>query len=238
MINYEMPVNIIPENDEERIEKLHRYQIMNTARESDFDAIALLASEIFETDSAFINFIDKDSVFSKANISGFPAHNKDRTHSFCALTILRNDTTVFHDTHQFPEFLNTLYISNNNKIRFYAAAPLKTTDGFLIGTIAVADKMPRLNISERQINVLQSLSKIVMEKLETRLENIETTQAYNEALHRLVHDIKSPVTSISLYAQLLGSKEMTAEKVFGMASKIEKSAGDIATKLNSLFKKP
>jgi len=234
-MNYSKPADIIPLNDEARLKKLQRYEILDTPSETDFDTIALLASSTFETESAFVNFVDRDSVFFKANISPLSLNKIARTHSLCALTILEDDIIVFHDTHQFPELANSPYLSSAGEIRFYAGAPLRTADGYTIGTVCVTDKVPHLEVTERQLNVLRLLSKIVMEKLETRLNNRKIVRAYDDTLHRLVHDMKNPITSISLYAQLLGAKELAPEKVSTMANKIEKSARDIEKNLNNLL---
>ncbi|WP_442588971.1 GAF domain-containing protein [Pedobacter sp. AW31-3R] len=236
MTNYKMPESLIPENEEERIQELHRYEITETPAEADFETIALLASETFETEGAFINFVDKAHVFSKANTSSLLPKHSDRAHSLCALTILGDGVTVFHDTHEIQEFAATPFISVDG-IRFYAAVPLKTAAGYVIGTLGVTDNVPHLSISERQVNVLRHLSDLVMEKLEVRLNHTTILRNDEDTLHRLVHDMRSPITSITLYAQLLGAKEMNAEKVMTMAGRIEKSAKDIEGKLLQLFKK-
>jgi hypothetical protein len=235
MINYSKPTSIIPSDEETRLEKLQGYEILDTPSETDFDTIALLASHILETENAYVNFVGKDSVFFKASNHTLSVNEIARSHSLCALTILEDEVVVFRDTHQVPELADTPCISGNNEIRFYAGAQLKTADGYAIGTVCVTDKVPHLHITEKQLTLLRLLSAVVMEKLEIRLNSRKTARAYGETLHRFVHDMKNPVTSISLYAQLLGSKEITAEKVSGMAGKIEKSTGDITKILNTLL---
>lgn len=229
MIDYNMPVSIIPDNETVRLETLKRFKILDTMPESDFEAIAILASEIFDTDKAHICFVDSDHIFIKA---GYCANNKrdhPREQSFCALSTLKDSVTVYQDTqalYQLPDFS---ILENKKDIRFYAAAPIRTSEGYGLGTVCVYDSKPRTDVTAKQLKVLQSLADMVMEKLELRLANIEIIESYDERLHRLSHDLKNPVTSISLYAQLLGSREMSAEKVFSMATKIENSSKRIET---------
>ncbi len=237
MVNYKKPSNIIPVNDETRIERLHGYEILDTNAETGFDTLAKLAAGIFETGNAFISFVDRDMVFFKANISSMPNVKIQRADSLCALTILEKDATIFKDTHQITEFIGSPYLSgaDTSKIRFYAAMPIITADGLAVGAIGVTDTVPHMQVSERQIDMLKALSALVMEKLDSQLATRKTTKANDEILHRLVHDLKSPMTTISLYTQLLESKEMPAEKVFGIAVKIQKSLKSMQEKLIQLF---
>ena len=237
MVNYKKPSNIIPVNDKARIERLHSYEILDTDAETGFDTLARLAAGIFETGKAFISFVDRDMVFFKANISSMPDDKIQRAGSLCALTILENDITIFKDTHQITEFIGSPYLfgTGNSKIRFYTAMPLITADGFAIGTIGVTDTAPHMQVSERQIDMLKALSVLVMEKLDFQLAARKSMKSNDEVLHRLVHDLKSPITTISLYTQLLETKEIPAEKVFGMAVKIQKSLKSMQEKLNQLF---
>jgi GAF domain-containing protein len=227
MINYKMPIDIIPDDEIIRIDTLNRLEILNTLPEADFDAIVLLASEIFETERAHICFVDKDHVFIKAIRPCREVMEVSREQSLCALSILKEGVTVYDDIQKFYELQDTTFISKIDDLRFYAAAPIRTSDGFALGTVCVTDDKPHFETTNKQTKLLQILADIVMEKLEARIAVIKTIKAQEENLRRLSHDLKNPVTSISLYAQLLGTREMSAEKVFSMAAKIESASKKI-----------
>jgi GAF domain-containing protein len=238
MINYKMPVNIIPDDEPVRIEALNRFEILNTPPETDFDTIALLASEIFDTERAYICFVDQDEVFIKSSLpANYAPRAVARAQNLCSLSILKDEVTVYPDTRQNYELLDSPFLSTEDDIRFYAAAPIRNTKGSALGTICVTDDKPHLEITEKQTKLLQLLADAVMEKLEKRLASRQMMKAHEECLHRLSHDLKNPVTSISLYAQLLGSREMSAEKVFSMASKIEISSKKIQNVLGNAVPK-
>lgn len=230
-----MPDNLIPNNEEIRLKKLYQYEILDTNSETDFDTIALMAAEIFGTKKSFVTFVDKGRVFVKASNSRIEVDHISRAYGLCSLSIMEEDLTIFHDTHNFPELMKNPYIAREGGVRFYAAAQIRTSDGFALGTVCVLDAEPRTEVTAHQSRMLQLLSRMVMEKLETRLVNRKIVRAYDDRLHRLAHDMKNPVTSISLYAQLLGSREMSNEKVFAMAAKIENSSKGIEKKLNNLL---
>lgn len=235
MKTQQIPKQLIPDNDVQRLKKLYQYEILDTPPETDFDTIAQLAARIFDTTDAFVSFVDKEEVFYKAKVGSLETERIARENDLCALCILTNDVTIFYDTHQFPELLKDPYINIKNGIRFYAAAPIKTADGFILGTVCVTSNQPRQDVSEQQIEMLKLLSHLVMEKLDTRLVNRKIVRAYDDRLHRLAHDMKNPVTSISLYAQLLGSRVMDPEKIKDMSSRIEKAAKGIEKNLDQLL---
>ncbi|MBB5624039.1 signal transduction histidine kinase [Pedobacter cryoconitis] len=235
MTNNKTPDDLIPTNDEIRLKKLYQYEILDTHSETDFDTIALMAAEIFGTKKAFVTFVDKGHVFVKASSSRIEVDHISRAYGLCSLSIMEDDLTIFYDTHQFPELMKNPYISRPGGVRFYAAAQIRTADGFALGTVCVLDAEPRATVTDHQSRMLLLLSRMVMEKLETRMVNRKIVRAYDDRLHRLAHDMKNPITSISLYAQLLGSREMTSEKVFAMAAKIESSSKGVEKKLNNLL---
>lgn len=234
MINYKMPLNIIPDDEALRLNKLNHFEILNTPPETDFDAIAILAAEIFDTENAHICFVDKEHVFIKASLCGSAAESTLRESSLCALSILKDKVSVYSDVHQFYELADSPFLADAEDLRFYAAAPIRASDGSALGTVCVTDDKPHLDVTEKQLKLLELLADTVLKKMETRLINRKIIKAYDERLHRMSHDLKNPVTSISLYAQLLGSREMSAEKVFSMAAKIETSAKKIEKSLSTL----
>jgi len=224
MTAYEIPAKLLPENEADRINALHQYEILDTPSETGFDALALLAAGIFESKHAHICFVDQENVHYKANTDNSAPAITSRKDSLCALSIMNNHTTVLKNDLKLPE-----------EIIFYAAAPISNEQGFVLGSIAVTDNKPHEQVTDQQLKMLEMLAALVMEKLETRLAEQKTAMTYNDRLRTLAHDIKNPVTSISLYAQLLSSKEMNSEKVFSMASRIETSVKRIEEKLNNLF---
>ncbi|MET1055254.1 MAG: GAF domain-containing protein [Pedobacter sp.] len=230
-----MPVNIIPDDEMVRMDALNRFEILNTLPEKDFDAITVLAAEIFDTERAHICFVDKEQVFIKASVpTDYEPRAVARVQSLCSLSILKEGVTVYGDTLQCYELMDSPFLSTEEDIRFYAAAPIRNKEGSALGTICVTDSKPHMDVTEKQTKLLQLLADTVMEKLETRLAGRQQLKSHEESLRRLSHDLKNPVTSISLYAQLLGSREMSAEKVFSMASKIEISSKKIENLLSSI----
>lgn len=177
-------MNIIPENDQERIAVLRRYKILDTPPERAFDNVAQLAARIFHVPIALISLVDTEKVFFKANIGMETVKSSDRGSSLCSLAILHPEVTIFEDTLKEPCLLANPLVAGDFGLKFYAGAPLITPDGFMIGTFCIKDKKTR-SFSKQDEEILKDLAKIVMDEIELRLSAINETeeqQALNKEL--------------------------------------------------------
>ncbi|RNL56648.1 GAF domain-containing protein [Pedobacter jejuensis] len=167
--------NIIPDNDELRIEALKRYKILDTPPENAFDNVAKLATQIFDVPVSLISLVDAEQVYFKANIGMGNVKSTSRGVSLCSLSILDKNVTVFENAPTEPCLLTNPNVAGSFGLRFYAGAPLTTADGFRIGTLCIIDKTPR-TFDEKSRVILESLAKIVMDEIELRLSSIEEAE--------------------------------------------------------------
>src|ERR1700683_5023121 len=86
----------LPENEAARLEALHRYAILDTVPEQDFDDLSRLAALICGTAIARVTFVDANRQWFKSRI-GFDVEETPRDVAFCAHTILRHDIFVIPD---------------------------------------------------------------------------------------------------------------------------------------------
>lgn len=229
---YTKPATIIPENDSRRLEKLYEYQILDTHSEDSFDKIALLAAQIFNTTSAFISFVDRDRVFFKSNLSLLPESQIRRKDSLCTLAILNANVTVFNDTHTSPDLIDSPYVAPEDGIRFYAAAPLRTPEGYMVGAICVMDTEPR-EITDSQVDMLKTLAKIVIDKLENRMRYRKSIQSHIDLMNIAMHEIKNPLASINLANDIIKKDPSTCGRMTDM---IKDSVKRIQAKLSDVLK--
>jgi signal transduction histidine kinase len=234
MKNSQIPKSLIPENDTERIHKLHSYDILDTPAENSFDKIAILAAQIFNTPIAQVTFVDEDRVFLKTNISPLLATEVDRKDSFCSIAILNEGVTLFENTLQVPGLTNNPFVQMENGVRFYAGAPLRTSEGLQLGTVCVLDIAPK-TVTEQQLKMLETLSSIVMDELELRLATRKAMRTQTDMMNRIVHDLKNPNTTISLSAELIKKKADDPKIVNDFADRIKNSANNVLNSLNNLL---
>lgn len=161
-----------PPNEAARVSALHRLNILDTAREQNFDDIARIAKGICDAPVAVISLVDRDRQWFKSCI-GLDASETPRDIAFCAHAILSPDqVTQVEDATRDPRFFDNELVTGDMGIRFYAGAPLLTRDGLALGTLCVMDYRPR-NLTELQQNTLKLLAKQVTQILELREINAD-----------------------------------------------------------------
>lgn len=195
-------LTMIPTNDAASIQKLYQYDILDTYAEDTFDRIAKLAASIFNAPNAIINFIDKDRIYFKANLSsGKETGIAGKDHLF-SLAVLKGAPVVIEDTHDFVHLLDSPMVNAPGGIRFYAAAPLVTPEGFKIGSISVLDNKPGKATTD-QLKFLEELSVIIIERLESRAAAKKAMKIQVEYMNRTVHDLRNAVASILMASELI-----------------------------------
>ena len=157
-----------PGDERERLEALRHFKVLDTGPEEAFDDITRLASYICQTPSALISFVDEDRQWFKSRV-GFSLRETSRDFSFCAHAILQPGPLVVRDALDDVRFKDNPLVLEAPYIRFYAGAPLVTTEGFVLGTLCVLDRRPR-DLEEGQIEALQALSRVVIALFEARRE--------------------------------------------------------------------
>jgi GAF domain-containing protein len=162
---------IIPINEEERLEALESYEILNTLPEGFFNNLAHIIARAFETPIALVSLVDRDQVFFKANVGMPGTTHVDRGISLCSLAILDNDPTIFHDAVKEPCLMSNPLVAGEFGLRFYAGAPIITPDGFNIGTVCVVDKKPR-SFSELEQELLVQFAQSAMDAIIDRKKNM------------------------------------------------------------------
>jgi formate hydrogenlyase transcriptional activator len=157
---------IPPRNEEERLEALRRYEILDTLPEQEFDDLTLLAAQICGVPIALVSLIDADRQWFKAKV-GLDASEAPRDHTFCAHAILQPDLFIVEDALKDEALATHPSVVSDPNIRFYAGAPIITAEGHALGTLCVIDRVPR-GLEPGQIKALRALSRQVMAQLEMR----------------------------------------------------------------------
>lgn len=72
-------IQIIPNNEKERLEKLYSYSILDAVEEEgSFKHIASMAAQIFKVPIALVSFVGKERVLFKGNVGMEGADGADR----------------------------------------------------------------------------------------------------------------------------------------------------------------
>lgn len=156
----------LPDNETDRLAALYSLDILDTDSEQDFDDIVKLASKVCDAPMSLVSLVDMDRQWFKAAV-GTDLTETSRDMSFCAHAILGRDLLVVPDATKDPRFADNPRVSGAEGIRFYAGAPLVTTDGYALGTLCVVDRTPR-RLDAEQLQALRALARQVTSQLELR----------------------------------------------------------------------
>ncbi len=170
-----------PKQDElQRLRALKRYGILDTPPEPDYDDIVHLAAELCGVPIALVSLVDEHRQWFKANV-GLPGVTEtERDIAFCHHAIQNEDVFVVEDASAHKGFADNPLVRGHPFIRFYAGAPLRTDDGYHIGTLCIIDRNPR-ELTPSQHSALLRLKRQVEIKLQLRLQ-LQEAQARNAEL--------------------------------------------------------
>jgi diguanylate cyclase (GGDEF)-like protein len=166
----DIPASILS-REERRLAALRDYEIVDTPSEPRFDRVARMAAHVMETPIALISLLDESRQWVKAS-HGLAVTDLPRPATFCTHAIERAQVMVVEDTIQDARFFSNPMVTGAPYIRFYAAAPLRTWQGYNLGTLCVLDRRAR-KIDTKQKRLLEDLAAMVIDELETRRSMLE-----------------------------------------------------------------
>ncbi len=206
---------VLPENEEERLNELNSFNILDTPNESEFDEIVNLASHICEAPISLISLIDRNRQWFKSKV-GVEGQESPRVHAFCSHAIMGDDLFTVENALNDERFSTNPYVINPPYVRFYAGYPLKTSNNLNLGTLCVIDTKPR-KLSKFQEDSLKILANVIINKLELRLRNIQLQEAYekqkrlidynNKLLSIIGHDLRAPVGAVISFLEIFGNED-------------------------------
>lgn len=158
--------NLNSEAEQKRLDSLKSFQILDTLPEQEFDDLTLLASHICETPIATISLIDENRQWFKSRV-GLSATETSRDLAFCNHTIQGDDLFIVPNATENADFAENPLVTKDPHIRFYAGAPLITSEGQNIGALCVIDRKPR-ELSVDQKRALTALSRSAVNLMENR----------------------------------------------------------------------
>jgi predicted PurR-regulated permease PerM len=171
----------IPDNDAERVSALKETGVLTGDKREALDALAKRAADVFNTRVAVITTIDKDREYFVGQSGKFPnaiiddtgtLQPMDRQHAICNYVVANEETLVVSDIERDPRFADNETIEQWN-MRFYAGAPLRATDGLIIGALCILDNEPR-TLEENEVALLETMAGDVA-------ATITTSDAHHEA---------------------------------------------------------
>lgn len=173
-----------PANEPERLNAVRRYSVLDTPPDGAFDRITTLAARMFDVPIALVTIVDEDRIWFKSRHGLDAVAEIPRDPGLCASAILQEVPYVVTEARADPRTLANPLVAGEFGLQFYGAAPLRTRDGFNLGTLCVIDRKPR-EFSKADEESLQTLAGIVTDELELRMSSMRTIAAERQSLRDL-----------------------------------------------------
>jgi GAF domain-containing protein len=151
-------------NEQARIKALYSYNLLDTPPDGSFDKMTKLAAKLFNIPIAIITLVDTDRIWFKSKY-GLDVNQIGRDPGLCASAILSDEVYLVEDARNDLRTLTNPLVAGEFGLQFYAAAPLRTPDGFNLGTFCVLDKQKRYFNTDQQA-ALKLFAEVVMEQVE------------------------------------------------------------------------
>ncbi len=219
------------EQDHARVAEIGNYQVIAQPPRNDLTALVEVAAQMADTPMAAINLftdIEEHPVVTRGYAAGVGA----RENSMCNVLLDLEHPVIVPDASKDERFKNNPNVDGTaGAVRFYAAHPLITPQGVMIGSLCVFDTKPRY-MSGEQEHSLGALADRVVDLLELELRTrrlsgtvaeLESAQSElrrsNERLTafagQVSHDLRNPLATVSMALRMIdeaaGSDGLTGD---------------------------
>lgn len=174
---------ILPPQERQRLHALARYGPPKIAGDANFERIAHLVKLVFSSKLVLITLVGENQQIFQTQMGGggkvttsyLQGVAGSRNCSFCSHAILQDsdEPIVILDAPKDWRFSGNPLVQGTPDIRFYAGSPLRTPDGFNIGSLCIIDDKPRTEFGPRLRHTLKEFARVVMREMELLRDRIQ-----------------------------------------------------------------
>jgi len=159
--------NSFSQDEQVRLIVLRRFERLDAAPEPALDSITALVAWFFNAPISAIGLILYDHIIVKS-LYGLEKAQVDHQPKWYAAAIATDDVFCITNALEDPLAKVDPLVAGEFGLRFYAAAPLRTREGYSLGTLSVIDRKPRdISVSEKEF--LRRMASLVVDLIESRL---------------------------------------------------------------------
>ncbi|MBC2933439.1 ATP-binding protein [Nocardioides sp. zg-1228] len=196
----------------ERDRAIAVYGVLHDPPRRELDSLVQLAAQVAGVPFAAVNLLGSE-VQHQVATTGFAGADSPVEDSMCRLVVEGGTPIMVEDAGRDVRFARNPWTTGEvAHVRYYGSHPLTTPSGVTIGTLCVFDDRPH-EVSEEAAHGLAQLAYRVVDVLELELASRRLAEAdarlstSNERLANFAgqvsHDLKNPLTSISLSLETL-----------------------------------
>ncbi|PTW46962.1 PAS domain S-box-containing protein [Sphingomonas faeni] len=171
-------------DEAERSRVISAYDVAGARAKGQLDDIVAFAAELCGAPVALLSLVEEEYQRFLAR-TGFDLEQTPRSMSFCAHAMHHHEVMEVPDAQADPRFVDNPLVTGEPYVRFYAGAPLVSSEGVPLGALCVLANEPREGLTRFQRDGLTLLAKAAMGRLDDRRTAREQAMAEAEARRTL-----------------------------------------------------
>lgn len=192
-----------------------------------------LAHQMLEMEFAYVAALDGErqvhlAVAGDAESFGAPSVAAAST-TICRLMVDGKAPEAIPDTSAIPA-VRELPIVAAASIGSYVGVPIRFSDGRLFGTLCGLSHHRDDSLHQRDISFIKMLADVIAQLFESEEARVRAVDVQQQKLARVAHDLRSPLTAILGYAELLRehtTRQPYAETIASEARRLNAMVDDL-----------
>lgn len=228
----------IPANESERLASLFKLDLDYTALDNTFKDLSFLAAKITGTEISLISFIDSYTQWIVSRF-GLDIYQTPIDDTVCQFTLCEEDHLEIEDLSKDQRFISKDFVGEPMNLKYYLGIPLKSSEGFNIGSLCVIDNKLHGKLSEEKIEQLKIIARQIISRINDA-SNIKSLQdqlrSQTDTYKKVAHDIRGPIAGIIGLADMITGDlaeypKDELQNIVGMMGKSGQSVLDLADEI-------
>ncbi|MBN3519693.1 GAF domain-containing sensor histidine kinase [Algoriphagus lutimaris] len=227
------------DNELERILALSNLDLDYYDAKHGIEWLAEMAASVAGTQVSLVNLIDSYTQWSIASV-GMELTQMPREDSVCQYTLGNEEGEFFEvdDLRLDERFKEKKYVTENPNLTYYLGVPLKTSEGYNLGSLCVMD-VELKQVSQEKRELLKMIARQIVDRLKvnSKIQDLEVQiGGLHQSQRKLAHDIRGPLGGIMGLAEIIisqgrGNDPEEVLEYMGLIEKSSKSMMDLADEI-------
>ena len=153
-------------NEIDRLAKLHSLDLLDNKTEPSFDRITQITARVLRVPIALVSLVDAEQQWFKSCV-GIDTAVTPRAFAFCAHAISQSEPMLVPDATLDDRFADNPLVIGHPNIRFYAGVPVRSLEGYPLGTLCIIDVKAR-TLKKDELDILIDLAELVSKEIQQR----------------------------------------------------------------------